>query len=65
MPSSLGPAWLDRDVACFAIAAVLVTVGTLATGFLPATLPYQLLAGGTILAGFVVIVVCLRDDAPE
>ncbi|AEN04893.1 hypothetical protein [Halolamina sp.] len=31
---------------------VLVVVGTLATGILPATVPYQLLAGAIIVAGF-------------
>lgn len=33
-------------------AIVLVVGGTLATGVLPPTLPYQLLAGAIIVAGF-------------
>ena len=33
-------------------AVLLVVGGTLATGFLPATLPYQILAGAVIIAGF-------------
>lgn len=49
-------------VGCFLLAGALVVVGTLATGFLPPTLPYQVLAGGTIVAGFAVIVFCLREE---
>lgn len=36
------------------LAAVLIVVGTLGTGFLPATPFYQILSGGTIVAGFAV-----------
>jgi hypothetical protein len=54
--------WVDREVACFVVAAIMVTAGTIGTGVLPATLPFQLLAGGLILAAFALIVVCLKDE---
>ena len=62
MGSLQGPDWLDREVACFVVAAVMVTVGTVATGVLPAELPFQLLAGGMILGAFALVVICLRDE---
>jgi len=62
MAFDIGPEWVDAEVACFVLAAVLVTVGTLATGILPARLPFQLLAGGLILGAFVLLVVCLKDE---
>lgn len=43
-----------RTYGSLLLAAVLVVGGSLATGYLPATLPYQLLAGAIIVAGFVV-----------
>lgn len=59
------PSWLDREVACFLIAAIMVTTGTVLTGFLPDQMSFQVVAGALILGGFVVIVVCLREeDAP-
>lgn len=48
-----------RRYGCLLAAAVLVVVGTLATGFLPASLEYQALAGATIVAGFALVFVCL------
>ncbi|GAA0213644.1 hypothetical protein GCM10009000_030580 [Halobacterium noricense] len=36
------------------LAAVLIVVGTFATGFLPSTPFYQVLSGGIIVAGFAV-----------
>ena len=50
-----------RTVVTVAAAAVLVIGGTLATGFLPPTLPYQLLAGGAIVAGFALVLVGLGE----
>lgn len=41
-----------RTYGSLLLAALLVVGGTLATGFLPPTLPYQLLAGALIVAGF-------------
>lgn len=43
-----------RTYGSLAGAILLVLAGTLATGVLPPTLPYQLLAGLTIVAGFAV-----------
>ena len=48
-----------RTVACVALAGGLVVTGTLATGLLPSGLPYQLLAGGIIVAGFAMLYACL------
>jgi hypothetical protein len=62
MVSIRGPDWLDREVVCFVVAAVMVTVGTVATGVLPAELPFQLLAAGMILGAFALIVICLKDE---
>jgi hypothetical protein len=50
----------------FGLAAVLVITGTLASGFLPSTMPYQVLAGGFIVAGFLISFVCLGGvEFPE
>ena len=62
MVTGLLPDWVDREVVCFVLAAVMVTAGTLATGIFPARLPFQLLAGGLILAAFALLVVCLKDE---
>jgi hypothetical protein len=35
--------------------------GTLATGLLPATAAYQAIAGGAIVAGFALLLVCFSD----
>lgn len=43
-----------RQYVGLAAGVALVVVGTLATGLLPSTTPYQVLAGGIIVAGFVV-----------
>jgi hypothetical protein len=55
--------WVDREVVSFVVAAVMVSAGTLASGFLPPTLPYQVAIGAVILGAFVVIVVGLKDEA--
>lgn len=49
----------SRTVACFAIAGGLIALGTLATGLLPSSLPYQVLAGAIIVAGFAVGYACV------
>jgi len=54
--------WIDREIVCFAVAAVLVSGGTLATGLVPQETLYQAAVGGVIVAGFVLIVLCLRDE---
>ncbi len=56
------PEWMDREVVCFIIAAIMITVGTLASGLVPSTLPFQLLIGAVILGAFALIVVCLADE---
>lgn len=56
------PDWMDREVVCFVIAAIMISSGTLASGLVPPTLPFQLLIGAVILGAFVLIVVCLRDE---
>jgi hypothetical protein len=43
-----------RQYVFLGLAAVLIVVGALATGFLPSTPFYQALSGGIIVAGFVV-----------
>lgn len=48
-----------RQYACLVGAVVLVIGGTLATGVLPSTLPYQVLAGGAIVAGFALGYACV------
>jgi hypothetical protein len=56
------PDWVDREVVCFVVAAIMVTAGTLASGVLPSTLPFQIVIGGVILGAFVLLVVCLKDE---
>lgn len=48
-----------RTYGCLALAVLLVVAGTLATGLLPPTALYQVLAGGVIVAGFALVFVCL------
>jgi hypothetical protein len=48
-----------RTYACLALSVVLVVGGTLATGLLPPTPGYQVVAGGIILLGFVLVYACL------
>jgi hypothetical protein len=43
-----------RQYVFLGLAAVLIVVGTLTTGFLPSTPFYQVLSGGIIVAGFAV-----------
>ncbi|AAV44612.1 hypothetical protein C444_18932 [Haloarcula japonica DSM 6131] len=43
-----------RQYVFLELAAVLIVVGTFATGFLPSTPFYQVLSGGIIVAGFAV-----------
>lgn len=43
-----------RRYAGLGVAVVLIITGTLATGFLPSTPLYQVIAGGLIVAGFAV-----------
>ena len=50
-----------RDVAGPVLAVALVLAGTLATGVLPPTTPYQVLAGGLIVAGFALLMVLFWD----
>ncbi|HKJ57785.1 MAG TPA: hypothetical protein VKA37_01025 [Halobacteriales archaeon] len=50
-----------REVGCTALAVALVVVGTFATGLLPSTTPYQVVAGGIIVAGFGLLLYCFRD----
>lgn len=55
-----------KQYSCLAAAGVLVVVGSLATGFLPETTLYQVLAGAIIVAGFALGLVCLGGvDLPE
>lgn len=56
------PDWMDQEVVCFIVAAIMIAVGTLASGLVPPTLPFQLLIGAVILGAFVLIVVCLSDE---
>lgn len=51
----------SRAVGCAAVAVALVVVGTLATGWLPSSTPYQVVAGGVIVAGFALLLYCFRD----
>lgn len=51
-----------RRYACLAVAVALIVAGTLATGLLPSTLPFQVLAGGIIVAGFALSYACLGAD---
>ena len=48
-----------RQYACLGVAVALIITGTLATGLVPSTTPYQVLAGSVIVAGFAVSYVCL------
>lgn len=48
--------------ACLGLSVLLVIGGTLATGVVPSTLPAQALAGGVIVAGFLLVYVCLGRD---
>lgn len=48
-----------REYACFAVAVLVVVGGTVAAGLLPQTAPYQVLAGGIIVAGFAIAWACL------
>lgn len=41
-----------RTPLCLAVAGLVVVAGTLATGLLPQTTPYQVLSGMIIVAGF-------------
>lgn len=50
-----------REIGCVALAVALVLVGTLSTGPLPSTGPYQVVAGGIIVAGFALLLYCFRD----
>lgn len=50
-----------REIGCAALAVGLVVVGTFATGLLPSSAPYQVLAGGIIVAGFALLLYCFRD----
>lgn len=54
-----------RTYACLAVAVLLVVVGSLATGVVPATLPYQALAGAVIVAGFALAFACVGALFPE
>lgn len=48
-----------RRYVCLGVAVLLVVTGTLATGLLPSALPYQILSGGIIIAGFAIGYACL------
>lgn len=48
-----------RQYVYLGLAAVLIITGTLATGLLPPTPLYQVLAGGIIVGGFAVGFACL------
>ncbi len=50
---------LDRTYPCLGLAGLLIAAGTLATGLLPSTAPYQVLAGGIIVAGFALVYACI------
>ena len=56
--------WAERmnrsELGCGAVAVALVVVGTFSTGLLPSATPYQVLAGGIIVAGFVTLLYCFR-----
>lgn len=51
----------QRDVGCLVTAASVIVVGTLSTGWLPPTAPYQVLAGGIIVLGFAMLLYCFRS----
>ena len=48
------------ELGCAALAVALVVVGTFATGLLPSTTAYQVVAGGIIVAGFGLLLYCFR-----
>lgn len=48
-----------RQYGCLGVAVALIVTGTLATGLLPPTPLYQVLAGGIIVGGFAVVFICL------
>ena len=55
-----------RRYACLGVAGVLVITGTIATGLVPSTTLYQVLAGGIIVAGFAIGYLCLGTfDSPK
>jgi hypothetical protein len=57
-----------RTVGCLAASGALLVAGTLGTGLLPPTLPYQALAGALIVAAFALVFLCMREtptDASE
>ena len=56
------PDWIDREVGCFVVAAIMISGATLASGFVPPTLPFQIAIGAVVLAAFVLLVVCLTDE---
>ncbi len=63
-PTTSKPGWpdtvLDRsEYACLAVAITVVLGGTLAAGLLPQTLPFQVVAGAVIVAGFAVAYACV------
>lgn len=50
-----------REIGCLVTAVGVIVVGTLATGWLPPTAPYQAVAGGIIVVGFGMLLYCFRD----
>lgn len=50
-----------RELGCALVSVALVLGGSLATGLLPAAATYQVLAGGAIVAGFALLLVCFSD----
>lgn len=48
-----------KQYVCLGVAVLLIIAGTLATGLLPSTPLFQVLAGGVIVAGFAVVYACL------
>jgi hypothetical protein len=59
---ALVPDWVDREIACFVVAVVMVSAGTLASGLVPPTLPYQIAIAAVIVGAFVLLVVCIADE---
>lgn len=51
-----------REQVCLGVAILVVLAGTLAAGLLPRTTPYQVLAGGIIVAGFAVAYACVGAE---
>lgn len=58
---------VPRRYACLGVSVALVVVGTISTGLLPPSLPYQIVAGGLIVLGFIVGYGCLGvfDRPPD